>query len=64
MDFLIEVYKFLFVVSLVYILHIIFDLTIKAYGKFKLNKETRFILSSTERIILWFSISMFITYLV
>jgi hypothetical protein len=63
MGFLIEIYKFLFVASLIYIIHIIGDLSIKAYGKFKLNKETRFILSKSERIILWFSVSTFISYL-
>jgi hypothetical protein len=63
MEFLIELYKFMFVTSLIYIVYIISDLAIKTYGRFKLNKETRFILSKTERIILWFSISIFFSYL-
>jgi len=63
MELLNELYKLLFVTSFVYIIHILIDLTIKTYGKFKLNKETRFILSKPERIILWISISMFITYI-
>ncbi|MFW6246568.1 MAG: hypothetical protein ACOC22_00130 [bacterium] len=64
MEILIELYKFLFVASIIYILNIIVDLLIKAYGKFKLNKQTRFILSKSERIILWLSISIFISYLI
>lgn len=64
METLLELYKFLFISSIIYIIYIIGDLGIKAYGKFKLNKQTRFILSKYERISLWLSISIFITYLV
>jgi uncharacterized membrane protein len=44
--------------------YILSDLTIKVYGRFKLNKDTKFILTSIEKIILWISLAIFFSYLI
>jgi hypothetical protein len=56
-------YQLLFIGSIVYIINILFSLYIKIYGRFKLNKETTFVLSSQEKLLLWISISIFFSYL-
>lgn len=44
--------------------YILGDLAIKMYGRFKLNKETRFILTPFEKIMLWISLALFFSYLI
>ena len=39
------------------------DLIIKTYGRFRLKNDTRFVLTKSERILLWMSIAMFFTYI-
>jgi hypothetical protein len=43
--------------------YILGDLAIKMYGRFKLKADTRFVLSTTEKLLLWASIAIFFTYL-
>lgn len=59
-----EIYQFLFISSIIFILYILGDLTIKMYGRFKLGKNTRFVLSYVEKIILWISIAVFFAYII
>jgi len=59
-----EIYQYLFISSIIFMLYVIADLSIKMYGRFKLNKETVFVLNKVEKIILWISISIFFTYLI
>lgn len=44
--------------------YILGDLVIKVYGRFKLNKETKFILTPFEKVTLWISLATFLSYLI
>jgi hypothetical protein len=57
-----EIYQYLFILSIVFIAYIIGDLAIKTYGRFKLQKDTKFVLSLAEKIILWLSIATIFSY--
>lgn len=59
-----EIYQFLFISSIIFMLYVIGDLSIKMYGRFKLKENTRFQLTSFEKVALWLSIGLFISYLV
>jgi len=59
-----EIYQFLFISSIIFMLYVIGDLGIKMYGRFKLKENTRFQLTSFENVALWLSIGLFISYLV
>jgi len=58
-----EIYKILFVASIIYIIFIIGDFIIKAYSRFKLGNETIFTLTKQEKIMLWISLSLFFSYI-
>jgi len=59
-----DFYQLLFIGSIVYIFYILFSLYVKLYGRFKLNKETTFKLSSQEKLLLWISVSIFFSYII
>jgi len=59
-----EIYQFLFISSIIFILYIFGSLIIKIYGRFKLSEDTRFVLSTTEKIMLWASIAIFFSYII
>ncbi len=59
-----EIYQFLFISSIIFILYVIGDLGIKMYGRFKLGKDTRFQLTSFEKVVLWISIGLFISFII
>ena len=59
-----KIYQFLFISSIIFIIYILGDLIIKVYGRFALKQENvTFLLSNTEKIMLWASIAMFFTYI-
>jgi hypothetical protein len=58
-----EIYQLLFISSITFILYVLGDLSIKVYGRFKLNKNTKFQLTSFEKVVLWLSIGVFFSYL-
>ena len=58
-----EIYQILFVSSIIYIIYIISNFTIKLYGRFKLDRETRVVLTPIEKIFLWVSIALTLTYI-
>jgi len=64
MNLISELYQFLFIASIIFMVYVLGDFTIKLYGTFSLGKESRFVLSRGEKIILWLSIAIFFTYLV
>jgi hypothetical protein len=64
MSILTEIYQFLFISSIIFILYILGDLGIKMYGRFKLGENTRFVLTSVEKIALWVSIAILVSYLI
>jgi hypothetical protein len=43
--------------------YVLGDLAIKMYGRFRLKADTRFVLTTTEKLLLWASIAIFFTYL-
>lgn len=60
-----KIYQFLFISSIIFIIYILGDLIIKIYGRFALKQENvTFVLSKTEKIMLWASIAMFFTYII
>ena len=63
MEMLDKIYLFLFISSIIFIVNIFGNLIIKMYGRFKLKADTRFILTTTEKLMLWISIAIFFTYL-
>jgi len=58
-----EIYQFLFTSSIVFMIYVLGDLIVKTYGSFRLKKDTRFVLSKQEKILLWMSIAMFFSYI-
>jgi len=61
---LIEIYQFLFISSIIFIFNVLFDLIIKMIGRFKLNKDTKFILTKSEKILLWISLAIFFSHII
>ena len=64
MEIISELYKFLFVLSLIYLMNVFGNFMIKVYGRFKLREDTRFVLTKNEKLLLWISLAIFITYLI
>jgi hypothetical protein len=64
MTILTEIYQFLFISSIIFMVYILGDLAIKMYGRFKLKADTRFVLTKIEKVLLWASIAVFFTYLI
>ena len=63
MTWITEIYQFLFISSIVFMIYVFSNLIIKMYGRFRLKNDTRFILSKTEKVLLWASIAVFFTYI-
>jgi hypothetical protein len=59
-----EIYQALFISSIIFMVYILGDLVIKMYGRFKLNKETRFTLTNFEKFMLLISLTIFFSYLI
>jgi hypothetical protein len=59
-----EIYQALFISSIVFMIYILGGLIVKTYGRFKLDAETRFIMTKNEKILLWISLTVFISYLI
>jgi hypothetical protein len=64
MMILTEIYQFLFISSIIFMVYILGDLSIKMYGRFKLAENTRFVLTTAEKILLWLSIAVFFSYII
>ena len=45
-------------------IYVLGDLVIKMYGRFSLKTETRFVLTTVEKILLWTSLAIFLTYII
>jgi hypothetical protein len=63
-DILSETYQASFISSIVFMIYILGGLIVKTYGRFKLDAETRFILTRNEKILLWISLTIFLSYLI
>lgn len=64
LNFFKEIYQYLFISSFIYIIYIVLILCFKIFEKFKLNVDSKFIISDNEKILLWISIAIFFTYLI
>jgi hypothetical protein len=64
MIILAELYQWLFISSIIFMAYIIGGLAIKMYGRFKLDEETRFVLSKSEKIMLLLSVATFFSYII
>jgi len=64
MEILTEIYQFLFISSIIFMVYILGDLAIKMYGRFALKTEARFTLSKAEKVLLWLSLTTIFTYLI
>ena len=58
-----EIYQFLFIASIIFMVHVFSDLTIKMYGRFVAKTDTRFVLTKIEKIIFWLALTIFFTYI-
>jgi large-conductance mechanosensitive channel len=63
MEILTEIYQFLFVASIIFIVITLGDLAIKMYGRFALKTEARFTMTKVEKLLLWLSLTTILTYL-
>jgi len=63
MDLVTEIYQFLFISSIVFMIYVLSNLIIKTYGRFRLKNDTKFILNKTEKVLLWISVAVFFTYI-
>jgi len=60
-----EIYQFLFISSIIFILHILGNLGLKMYGRFALKQITVvFEVTKAEKIMLWISLTTFLSYLI
>jgi hypothetical protein len=64
MNILTEIYQSLFISSIIFIIYVFFDLIIKMYGRFALKTETRFVLTKSEKIMLWISLTIFFSHII
>jgi len=62
MDIFKEIYQFLYISSIIFVIYNFMNLIIKIYGRFYLKKESSFILTPLEKTILWVSLSIIFTY--
>ena len=60
---LFEIYRFLFVSSIIFVAYNIGDVIIKAFARFKYGVETKYILTHKSIIPLWVAIGIIITFL-
>ena len=63
MEFLTELYQFIYISSIIFMIYIFGDLFIKMYGRFVLKAEARFVLTTAEKIMLWISLGIFFSYI-
>jgi hypothetical protein len=64
MNLITEIYQLIFISSIIFMIYILGDLIIKMYGRFKLKANTRFIITKTEKILLWLSLAFFFSYII
>jgi hypothetical protein len=64
MSVLTEIYQFLFISSIIFMVYVLSDLAIKMYGRFVLKADARFQLTTFEKIVFWLSIATFFSYII
>lgn len=58
-----ETYQMLFISSMVIVMYYLFNLIIKTYSRFKFEQNTKFILETNEKILLWCAITIIFSYI-
>jgi len=61
---LVEFYNFLFILSILYNIFFVLKTIILLYGRFGLQKETKLVLHTHDKLLLWVTISIIIKYLI
>ena len=64
MDLVTEIYQFLFISSIIFIVYILGNLALKMYGRFALGENTTFELNTFEKVVLWISVALFFTFII
>jgi hypothetical protein len=64
MDLVTEIYQFLFISSIIFVVYILGNLALKMYGRFILSEDVTFELNTFEKIMLWISIALFFSYII
>jgi len=59
-----EIYQFLFISSIIFMLYVLGELGIKMYGRFVLKTDARFVLTKVEKLLFWLSLAIFFTYII
>jgi len=59
-----ELYQLFFISSIVYVLYFLGNLGIKLFARFKLQQDTKFVISEVGMRVLWASIAIILTYLI
>lgn len=64
-ELLLELYQITFISAILYLIYTLLSFIMKAYGYFVLKSENiTYILTNREKILLWISLSIFISYLI
>jgi len=58
-----EIYQILFFASIILLLYVLGDFSIKSYARFKLGIDTKLIIPKPIKIALWVAISIIISFL-
>lgn len=65
MDIITEIYQFLFISSIIFMVYFFGDMTMKMIGRFKRkNPEITYDFSDTKKVLFWLSLAMFCAYLI
>ena len=64
MDLVTEIYQFLFISSIIFVVNILGNLALKMYGRFILGENVTFELNTFEKIMLWISIALFFSFII
>jgi len=65
MNAITEIYQFLFIASIIFMVYILGDVAMKMFGRFiRKNPEITYAVSNSKKILFWLSLAMFFAYLI
>lgn len=64
MEILNEISQFGFIMSIIYVIFVVINFFLRMYGRFKLGKDTVFVMSTWEKYLLLISIGYILSYLI
>ena len=59
-----ELYQFVFISSIIFMVYILIGIAMKIYGKFVEKEDEKYVLTSWEKVLLWMSISYIFAYII